>query len=92
MATDRSKTTMLIKEVVVPEGSGDVVINVEATRGDRTYRLPYHIREANIGSVQREWLMAKVLEDVDALVEQDNKKAAVMTNLEGLVGKTIKLD
>lgn len=92
MATDRSKTTMLVKEVVVPEGSGDVVINVEAKRGDRTYRLPYHIKEANVGSIQREWLMAKVLEDVDALVEQDNKKAAVLSHLEGLVGHEIKLD
>jgi len=92
MATDRSKTTMLIKEVVVPEGSGDVVINVEAKRGDRTYRLPYHIKEANVGKVERDWLMARVLEDVDALVEQDDKKAAVMAKLEGLVGHEIKLD
>lgn len=92
MATDRSKTTMLIKELVVPEGSGDVVINVEAKRGDKTYNLPYHIKEANVGSIQREWLTARVLEDVDALVEQDNKKAAVMAKLEGLVGHKITLD
>lgn len=92
MAADRSKTTMLIKELVVPEGTDDVVINVEATRGNRTYKLPYHIKAANVGSIQREWLTARVLEDVDALVEQDEKKAAVMAKLEGLVGHKITLD
>lgn len=88
----QAKTTMLIKEIVVPEGSDDVVINVEAKRGKNTYRLPYHIRAANVGKIERDWLTAKVLEDVDALEEEADKKAAVMAKLEGLVGHEIKLD
>lgn len=92
MATDRSKTTMVIKELVVPEGTDDLVINVEAKRGDRKYNLPYHIKAANVAKFDREALMARVLEDVDALVEQDNKKAAVRAKLEGLVGVEVKLD
>lgn len=86
------KTTMTIKELVVPEGSEDVVINVTATRGDRSYNLPYHIKAANISSISREFLTTKVMEDVDALVEHDKKREAVMANLEGLVGREIKLD
>ena len=89
---DRSKTTMTIKEVVVPEGSKDVVINVVATRGDRSYNLPYHIKAHNVASIQREWLHAKVMEDVDALVEQDTQREAVLAKLEGIVGKKITLD
>lgn len=90
--TDRSKTIMVIKELVVPEGTDDLVINVEARRGDRSYKLPYHIRAANVAKFDREALMARVLEDVDALIEQDNKKAAVKAKLEGLVGVEVKLD
>lgn len=89
---DRSKTTMVIKELVVPEGTDDLVINVEAKRGDHIYNLPYHIKAANVAKFDREALMARVYDDVDALVEQDNKKAAVKAKLEGLVGVTIKLD
>lgn len=87
-----SKTTMLVKELVVPEGSDDVVINVVAKRGKNTYNLPYHIRAANVGKIERDWLTARVLEDVDALEEEAAKKAAVMAKLEGLVGHEIKLD
>lgn len=76
----------------MPEGSEDVVINVTATRGDRTYNLPYHIKAANVASVNREYLTARVMQDVDALVEQDNKRAAVLSKLEGIVGKEITLD
>lgn len=76
----------------MPEGTEDLVINVEAQRGDHTYKLPYHIKAANVAKFDRDALMARVFEDVDALVEQDNKKAAVVSRLEGLVGKTIKLD
>lgn len=83
---------MLVKELVVPEGSEDVVINVVATRGDRTYKLPYHIKAANVASVSREFLTAKVMEDVDALVEQDKKREAVLAKLEGIVGHEITLD
>ena len=83
---------MVIKELVVPEGTEDLVINVEAKRGDHTYNLPYHIKAANVAKFDREALMARVYDDVDALVEQDNKKAAVKAKLEGLVGVTIKLD
>lgn len=92
MATDRSKTTMVIRELVVPEGTDDLVINVEAKRGGRTFKLPYHIKADNVGKIERDWLMARVLDDVDLLVEQENKRAAIKAKLEGLVGHEIKLD
>lgn len=76
----------------MPEGTEDLVINVEAKRGDHTFKLPYHIKAANVAKFDREALMARVLEDVDNLVEQHNKKAAVKAKLEGLVGVEVKLD
>ena len=83
---------MEIKELVVPEGTADLVINVVAKRGDRTFKLPYHIKAANVAKIERDWLTARVMEDVDLLVEQEDKKAAIKAKLEGLVGREIKLD
>lgn len=77
---------------MVPEGTQDVVISVLATRGDRKYTLPYHIKAANVGSISRDYLAARVMEDVDALVEQDKKREAVLAKLEGIVGREIPLD
>lgn len=76
----------------MPEGTEDLVINVVAKRGGRTFKLPYHIKAANVAKIERDWLTARVMEDVDLLVEQEDKKAAIKAKLEGLVGREIKLD
>lgn len=83
---------MLVKELVTEEETGDLVINVLATRGKREYKLPYHIKAANVPGINRDYLMAKVLEDVDALVEQENKRKAITDSLQGLVGNAVQLD
>lgn len=92
MPIDRNKTVMLVKELSIQDDSGDLVINVLATRGKREYKLPYHIKAANIAQVNRDYLMARVLTDVDTLIEQENKKAVIMGKLDALVGHEVQLD
>lgn len=87
-----AKTKMRITDVQQADETGDLVVAVKATRGNKSWNFPYHIKKANIGSVTVEYLQARVMEDVDAMVEQESKEGQIVRKLQAWQGKEIALD
>lgn len=89
------RTTMSIKEVYLIEAGdnkGDLVINIVARRGRKTYKFPYQIKKIHIPTIDPEYLKAKVRSDIDALEATESKENAVISRLSNMVGAKVGLD
>lgn len=81
---------MTVKEVAVLD-TGDLLINVEATRGGITYKLPYQIPKRKITEIDPEYLKKKVRLDIDEREAATAREDAVIGKLRALQGQTVKI-